>query len=158
MNKKFFYSIIGFFVGTMGTAYPWHIFLFHEKYLAFGAMTRGQPIMHFGILAVLLQGIVFAYFYPLYYRHKNGGHPIFRGIQFSLFLGITVWSVMVFSTVAKFQIEPVLDFVLYGTTFQVIQFTVVGAIIGLINGRSLHGPCEDDVSLKPTLTKILDEG
>jgi len=43
---------------------------------------------------------------------------------------------MVFTTAAKFQIEPVLDFVLLGTGFQFIQFALVGVAIGLIHGRS----------------------
>lgn len=136
LNKKFIFSVVGFFVVTMAIAYPWHMLLFHEKYLAMGAFTRGEPIMPFGILAIILQGIVFAYFYPLFYKHKNGGHPILRGIQFSLFMGLTVWTVMVFATAAKFHIEPVIDFVLFGTVFQIIQFTLVGVAIGLIYGKS----------------------
>lgn len=134
--KTFFLSVLGYFISTMLTAYPWHILLFHEKYVAMGAMTRGYPIMSFGMLAVLLQGVVFAYFYPLFYKHKGGGHPIFRGIQFSIFMGINVWTVMVFATAAKFQIEPVIDFVAYGTVFQVLQYVFVGAVIGGIHGRS----------------------
>ena len=137
LNKKFMFSVVGYFVVTMAVAYPWHMVLFHDKYMAMGAFTRGEPIMPFGILAIILQGIVFAYFYPLFYRHKNGGNPVFRGIQFGLFMGLTVWTVMVFATAAKFVIEPVFDFVLYGTVFQIIQFTLVGMTIGLINGRSL---------------------
>ncbi len=100
-----------------------------------GAFTRGEPIMPFGILAVILQGIVFAYFYPLFYRHVGGGVPVVRGIQFGLFLGLTVWTVMVFATAAKFTIEPVIDFVILGTVFQLIQFTLTGGAIGLIWGR-----------------------
>lgn len=122
MKKKFILSVLAFFVVTMMVAYPWHMVFFHDKYLAMGAFTRGQPIMPFGMLSVILQGIVFAYFYPLYYRHKGGGHPTGIGIQFGLFLGLTVYTVMVFSTAAKFKIEPVLDFVLLGTAFQFIQF------------------------------------
>ncbi len=133
MKKAFILSVIGYFVATMGVAYPWHLVLFHEKYMAMGAFTRGTPIMPFGILAIILQGIVFAYFYPIFYKHKGGGNPIFRGLQFSLFMGLNVWTVMVFATVAKFKIEPVLDFVLYGTAFQIIQFVLVGIVIGLLN-------------------------
>ena len=92
--------------------------------------------MAFGMTAVILQAIVFAYFYPLFYRHVGGGNPILRGIQFGLFLGLTVWTVMVFATAAKFKIEPVTDFVLLGTAFQFIQFFFVGAAIGLVYGRS----------------------
>lgn len=101
MNKKFFLSVAAYFVITMAVAYPWHMLLFHEKYVAMGAFTRGEPIMAFGILAIILQGIVFAYFYPLFYRHVGGGAPVFRGIQFGLFLGLTIWTVMVFATAAS---------------------------------------------------------
>lgn len=50
-------------------------------------------------------------------------------------MGLTVWSVMVFATAAKFAIEPKAMFVTYATIFQCIQFVVVGAAIGLVNGR-----------------------
>jgi hypothetical protein len=136
MNKKFVLAIVAYFVVTMATAYPWHMLLFHEKYVAMGAFTRSEPIMPFGMTAILLQAIVFSYFYPLFYRHVGGGSPIFRGIQFGLFLGMTVWTVMVFATAAKFNIEPVFDFVLLGTAFQFIQYFFVGAAIGLVYGDS----------------------
>lgn len=92
--------------------------------------------MPFGVLAMILQGVVFAYFYPLFYKHKGGGHPILRGIQFNLFMGLTVWTVVVLATAAKFNIEPVVDFVVYGTAFQILQFILVGITIGTIYGRN----------------------
>lgn len=141
MNKKFYYSIAAYFIITMAVAYPWHMLLFHEKYMEMGAFTRGEPIMPFGILAVILQAVVFSYFYPLYYKHVGGGNPLLRGVQFGLFLGITVWTVMVFATAAKFAITPVFDFVLFGTLFQIIQFTLVGGAIGLIFGK--HPPRQE---------------
>ena len=135
MNKKFILSVIGYFIATMAVAFPWHMVFFHDKYMAMGAFTRGEPIMSFGMLSIVLQGIVFAYFYPLFYRHKNGGPQVIRGIQFSLFMGLTVWTVMVFATAAKFNIEPVSHFVLLGTAFQLIQYILVGVTIGLIHGK-----------------------
>ena len=135
MKRNFALSVLAYFAVTMAVAYPWHMLLFHEKYLAMGAFTRGEPIMPFGVLAIILQGAVFAYFYPLFYKHKGGGSPVQRGVQFSLFLGLTVYAVMVFATAAKFKIEPVFDFVLLGTGFQLLQFSLVGVAIGLIHGR-----------------------
>jgi hypothetical protein len=135
VRKIFILTVIGYFAATMATAYSWHMVLFHDKYVAMGAFTRGEPIMPFGVFAIILQGIVFAYFYPLFYKHKGGGHPALRGVQFSLFMGLMVWTVMVFATAAKFVIEPVADFVMLGTAFQIIQFVAVGIVIGLINGR-----------------------
>ena len=136
MSRKFLLAIVAYFVATMATAYPWHMLLFHEKYAAMGAFTRGEPIMPFGMTAIFLQALVFAWFYPLFYAHKGGGQPVVRGIQFGLFMGLTVWSVMVFATAAKFAIAPLTDFVVFATVFQAIQFTVVGAAIGLVYGRN----------------------
>jgi len=135
MNKRFWLSIVAYFVATMAVAYPWHMLLFHEQYVAMGAFTRGVPIMPFGILAIILQGIVFAYLFPLFLKHRAGGNVIVHGIQFSLLMGLTVYSVMVFATAAKFQIEPVLDFVLYGTVFQFLQFLLVGLALGMVHRR-----------------------
>ena len=137
MNKsKFLSSVAAFFALTMAVAYPWHMVLFHEKYVAMGALTRGEPIIPFGMLAIILQGAVFAYFYPLYYRHRGGGASVLRGIQFALFLGLTVWTVMVLATAAKFAIEPVWHFIFLGTAFQILQFVLTGAAIGWIHGRN----------------------
>jgi hypothetical protein len=135
MNPRFYLSVAAYFVVTMAVAYPWHMLLFHEQYVAMGAFTREAPIMPFGMLAVILQGIVFAYLFPIFLQHKGAGNTILRGIQFSLFLGLTVYSVMVFATAAKFQIDPTFDFVLYGTAFQLLQFLLVGLTLGLIHRR-----------------------
>ncbi|MBV1856788.1 MAG: hypothetical protein KUG77_00150 [Nannocystaceae bacterium] len=145
MNRTFWLLVAAYFVVTMGVAYPWHIFLFHEEYVTMGAFTRGQPLMPFGMAAVTLQGVVFAYFYPLFYRHIGGGSPVKRGVQFSLLLGLIVYTVMVFSTVAKFNIEPILDFVALETGFEVLQFCAVGVAFGLIYG---HGAPENPERLE----------
>jgi len=91
--------------------------------------------MAFGMIAIILQAIVFSTLLPIYLQHKGGDRPVVTSIRFSLFLGLTVYSVMVFATAAKFQIEPVLDFVLYGTVFQFLQFLLVGSALGLIHRR-----------------------
>ncbi len=136
MNKLLL-SIASFFVLTMMLAYPWHMLLFHDVYLQLGAFTRGEPMMVFGMFAVVLQGWVIAYMFPFYYRSKTD-NPIASGIKFSLILGLLVYSVMVFSTAAKFLIEPVMMFVLYGTVFQIIQFVVTGAALGWIHRHEIN--------------------
>jgi len=135
VNGRFYLLIAAYFVVTMAVAYPWHMLLFHEQYVAMGAFTREAPVMPFGILAIILQAIVFAYLFPVFLQHKGRGNTILRGVQFSLFLGLTVYSVMVFATAAKFQIEPKITFVLYGTAFQFLQFLLIGLAFGVIQRR-----------------------
>ncbi len=52
----------GYFITTMVVAVVWHLVLFHDKYVEMGAMTRVDPLMPFGTAAVIIQGLVFAYF------------------------------------------------------------------------------------------------
>lgn len=133
MHKgKLLKAIASYFILTMIVAYTWHMVLFHDLYVELGAFTRGEPIMPFGMLAVIVQGLVIAYLYPFWYQ---GGKPVASGIKFSLMMGLMVYTVMVFATAAKFKIEPVSTFVLYGTIFQLIQFVVTGAALGLIYGE-----------------------
>ena len=131
-TKKLILATLSFFVLTMAMAFPWHLIWFHDVYTRVGAVTRAEPIIPFGMIAVGLQGLVIAYLYPFYYR---GGHPVLQGIKFSLVIGLMVYTVMVFATAAKMQIEPVSTFILYCTAFSLIHFTVTGAALGLIYGR-----------------------
>lgn len=128
MSKKLAFSTLVYFVISMVLAVTWHLVLFHEQYLEMGAFTRDEPLMFFGMTAVILQGLVFGYFYPLYLKHV-GKSTFKRAVTYSLLMGINVWSVMVLATAAKFNIEPIAQFVAYGTAFQILQFSAVG--IGL---------------------------
>lgn len=135
MNKTILLATFSYVVLTMAIAYPWHMLWFHDVYIAMGAVTRAQPIVPFGLLAMFVQGLVIAYLYPFYY-HFKGSKPLTSGIKFSLIIGLMVYTVMVFAVAAKFQIEPIAKYILYGTAFQLIQYIVTGAALGLIYGDS----------------------
>lgn len=124
--------VLAYFIITMAWAYPWHMVFFHEQYVAMGAFQRAAPIMPLGIAAILIQGIVIGYLYPFY---DNGGRPIIQGIKFNLIIGLMTYTAMGFATAAKFQIEPVLQFLTYHTIFQAIQFILTGVALGLIYKR-----------------------
>ncbi len=61
-------ATLSFVVLTMLWAYPWHVVWFHDVYAELGAVTRPTPIIPLGLMSVLIQGMVIAYFYPFYYR------------------------------------------------------------------------------------------
>ncbi len=130
--KKLLFSTLSYFVLTMALAYPWHLIWFHDIYKEIGAVQREEPIMILGISSIIIQGLVIAYLYPFYYK---SGNPVLHGIKFSLLIGLMVYTVMVFANAAKFLIEPISIFLLYGTAFSLLQFSVTGAALGLIYGR-----------------------
>ncbi len=135
MKIKILISTLAYFVLTMAIAYPWHLIWFHDLYLELGAFTRPEPIIAFGMLSISIQGFLMAYLYSLCYR---GGHPVVEGIKFGLIFGLIVYTVMAFTTLAKFDINPISTFLLYHTVFQTIQFVVTGAAMGMIFGRDFN--------------------
>jgi len=128
--KKLTFFTVAYIVITMAWAYPWHIMWFHDLYVSWGAITRAEPIIPLGVLAIVIQGAVIGYLYP--YFIKGEGNPIFRGIKFNLIIGLMTYTVMGFATAAKFNIAPILPFLIYHTVFQFIQFTLTGAALGFI--------------------------
>jgi hypothetical protein len=90
---------------------------------------RAEPIIPLGMIAILIQGTVIGYLYPYYCKRDSS---IIQGVKFSLIIGLMVYTVMGFATAAKFQIEPIGQFLLYHTVFQSVQFTLTGIALGLI--------------------------
>jgi hypothetical protein len=82
MKKTFVLSVSAYFIVTMSIAVVWHLVIFHEKYLEMGAFTRIEPIMPLGMTAIILQAIVFAYFYPAYLKFINRNATVVNGIIF----------------------------------------------------------------------------
>lgn len=127
--SKLVLFVVSYFVITMGWAYPWHLVWFHDLYIEWGAFQREEPIMILGISAILIQGLVIGYLYPFFFK---GGHPILQGIKFNLIIGLMTYTAMGFATAAKFNINPIMPFLVYHTIFQTIQFVLTGAALGFI--------------------------
>ncbi|HBR68048.1 MAG TPA: DUF1761 domain-containing protein [Rhodospirillaceae bacterium] len=132
--KKIIFATLSYIILTMAIAYPWHMIWFHSLYETMGAVTRPEPIIPLGMLSMLIQGIVIAYLYPFWYK---GGNPAVQGVKFMLIVGLLIYSVMGFATVAKMNITPISTFLMYHTAFQLIQFVVTGAALGLIFGKKV---------------------
>ena len=133
MNRqKILFATISYVVLTMAVAYPWHMVWFHEVYADMGAYTRPEPSVPLGMISMLIQGLVIAYLYPFYYK---GGNPILQGIKFSLIMGAVVYSVLGFAMAAKMNINPMSIFLFYSLAYQLIQYVLTGAALGLIYGK-----------------------
>jgi len=131
-SKRLVLATISYVVLTMAIAYPWHMIWFHSLYGKMGAYTRPEPSIPLGMLSMLVQGVVIAYLYPFYYR---SGNPVLHGIKFSFLIGAVVYSVMGFAMAAKIDINPISSYLLYSAFFQLLQFILTGAALGLIYGK-----------------------
>jgi len=121
---------------TMLVAYTWNVILFKDLYVSIGANTRDEPIIMLGLIAMLIQGVVLAYVYPFFYR--PGPHPVVQGIKFNALMGVLNFGSMGFGITAKYDIDPIVPFLMFTFMFQAFQFVFAGAALGFIYGRIEH--------------------
>ena len=75
--KKFLAAVLGYIVVTFVIAAGWHLVLFREVYDELGIFTRREPLIALGIVSMIMQALVLAYWYPRWSR--GGGNCSVRG-------------------------------------------------------------------------------
>ncbi len=130
MGRKFWLAFGAYLVLTFICAVGWHLVLFKDYYM--GLTMRKEPLMQLGVLSMLLQAGIMSYLYPLFYR---GGEPLKEGAKFGLIMGLFMGSYGVLAEAGKFDIGPLDAWFLHEGIYFPLQFTIIGAVIGLIYGR-----------------------
>ncbi len=132
VSSRFWLAAVSYFVLTFIFAAGWHLGLFKNVYARLGAFTRPRPIIALGMLSMLLQAFVVAYLYPLYFR---GGTPLVEGATFGLLLGVLIGSNAVLAEAGKTQIADLQTWITLEGVYYLLQFAVVGAVIGVVYGQ-----------------------
>lgn len=132
MSAQFWLAAASYLVLTFIIAAGWHLALFKRIYATLGMFTRPQPIVALGVLSMVLQAAVVAYLYPIFYR---GGAPLATGATFGLLLGVFMGSNAVLAEAGKNQVTSLRTWIGLEGAYYLLQFAVVGAVIGLIYGE-----------------------
>lgn len=132
--KKFIFAFLAYLVLVFIVATAWHIGFFKEVYLR--ANLRAEPIFALGILSMLVQATIVAYLYP---RFAGAGSPAKEGLKFGLIMGVLLGSYGVLAEAGKYDVGPLSTFLLYEGLFFLIQYAIVGVVIGLIYGKPKKG-------------------
>lgn len=130
--RKVFWATIAYSVVTMFIAVPWHFILFKDLYHSFGIYNRVDPIVPLGFLSMFVQGAVMACLYPRYYK---GGSHYKEAIQFSLLMGIFLFSISTLANAAKIEVSPMGTWILIQFVFHFIQFLFGGVAFGFVFSR-----------------------
>ncbi|MEZ6046251.1 MAG: hypothetical protein R3C11_11920 [Planctomycetaceae bacterium] len=114
---------------TFPLAYSWHLVLFKQTYDELGYIERDEPIIAFGFLAILLQGILLSVLYPLICSGKSvlGG-----AVKFLLLAGGYHWTTHVLAAAAKQEIEPLSTWFALETLYLTIQFSLGGLMLAFL--------------------------
>ena len=133
MNKKSVLAAVIYIVISMALGMAWHFVIFKDMYHNLGIYNRAEPIIPLGLTSMVIQGIILAYLYPIFYR---GGSPIGQGIKFGFIMGAYLFSISTLANAAKIQVSSMTTWLLIQTAFHGIQFLLAGMGIGLVYGKS----------------------
>lgn len=130
--KKFIAAVLGYIVVTFVIAAGWHLVLFREVYDELGIFTRREPLIALGIVSMLMQALVLAYWYP---RWSRGGPPVREGMTFGLLTGVLMASIAVFAEAGKQYVMSLSTWLVFESVYYLLQFAIAGIVIALIYGR-----------------------
>ena len=134
---KFFSSWLAYLVITFAMGFVWHLVIFKELYAKLGIFTRiDDPIIPLGFTAMLIQGAVLAYLYPLI---AKSGSPISEGLKFGLLMGLFIASSAVIAEAAKQRVSSLPTWLVVESAYYAIQFSLSGIAIALIYGKLERG-------------------
>jgi len=129
-TMAFYASWVAYLVITFMLGYIWHLVVFKQLYHTLAIYTRiDDPIIPLGLLAMVIQGAVLAYVYPLV---TDGMHPVSDGIRFGVLMGLFIASSAVVAEVAKQRVTSLRTWFVVESSYYAIQFVLSGLAIGLI--------------------------
>jgi hypothetical protein len=132
-TRRFVLAALAYVAIVMVIATVWHLALFKDVYAA--ARMREHPLFHLGIASMLIQAVIVAYSFP---RLSIGGGPVARGLKFGVAMALLLGSYGVLAEAGKYDVGPVARFLVCEGAFFLIQYTIVGVVIGLIYGRQVQ--------------------
>lgn len=130
--KTIVVGAMAYLLVTFPFAAVWHLLALKGVYDQLGIFNREEPIVALGFFAMLLQGLLLSYVYPLFYQ---GGSSVKEGLKFGLLAGLFLWSSQVVAAAAKHQVTSLPLWFAVETTYFGIQFALVGLALGLVYRR-----------------------
>lgn len=96
---RFWFGVAAYLVPTFPIAYAWHLVWLAPSYDALG-IYRPDPIIPFGLLSMLIQGVIFSWAYPRLFPLRSAS--IWRlGLLYGAALAILSWSFTTLAVAAK---------------------------------------------------------
>ena len=126
--KKRVLAVLAYMLPTFPLGFFWHLTIFADYYKSLHVY-RESIIIPFGILSMLIQGVIWS----LLYERLFAGERILKGAtSFAMLACPLAWSYSVLAVSAKHQMSSVSGFLLIETAFVVIHYAVVSPLIAAV--------------------------
>lgn len=124
-------TVLAYMVTTFGVQGTSH-FVVNASHYAGIAIMRPEPIVFMGLASMVVQGLIFAWLFPLFNR---GPHPVRNGILFSCALGAFLASYIALGEAGKYSIPSIGSWLAVEGTSAAVQFILFGIMLGLLHRR-----------------------
>lgn len=126
--KRHALTVLAYIVATFVTQAISHFAVNADHYATIQHI-RKEPIFQFGILAMIIQGILLS---VLYAKVTNTHRSIKSAVGFSWMMGGFLISYMAFAEAAKYTVPSVTSWIVIEIAAGFIQFTVFGILLGFV--------------------------
>jgi hypothetical protein len=123
---RFVLAVLAYVVPTFALGFVWHLVLFEPYYKAL-AMYRSDIIIPFGLLAMLIQAVLFALIYERAFAQRPAA-ALSRGVAYGAFGAALSWSFTTLAVAAKNVMTSVPDYVIIETGFTAVQWAMVAPL------------------------------
>ena len=132
-TKKYLFATLVFIIVGFIIAFVWHLVIFKSTYDSLKIYSI-EPIIPLGFISFILEGLAFVYVFQFFRRGKK---PIQEGLIFGLVVyGVIMGGVGVLAEGAKHATTSLSTWLIIESAFYIITGAVLGAIVGLIYGKS----------------------
>lgn len=120
-------AALAYIIPTFPLGYFWHLEIFRHTYASL-AVYRPDLIIALGVVAMLVQGPIWAYLYWRLFRHET---VVVGALKFAAIAMPLAWSFMVVAVAAKHHMSSVSGFLTIESAFIAVQYLVVSPLIAL---------------------------
>jgi hypothetical protein len=136
--RRFTVGVLAYLVPTFALGFVWHLILFKNYYEAL-AIYRGDVIIPFGLLSMLIQGVIFAWIYVNAVAPRYGSFRS-RALVYGAIGAVLSWSFTTIAVAAKNVMSSVPDYLLIETAFTLVQWIMVAPLTVLAFMRPADEP------------------
>lgn len=124
-------AVLAYVIPTFPLGYFWHLTIFANYYKSLDVY-REVLVIPFGIVSILIQGIVWSFIY----ERMFAGESVAKGaVKFAALACPLAWSFMVLAVSAKHHMSSVSGFLLIETAFMLVHYAIVSPLIAAIYSR-----------------------
>ena len=124
--KNLIIGAVSYIIASFSIQALSHFAINSDHYASIDFM-RKEPLMYFGILTMLIQGIILTI---LYLKWANNNYTIKQGLKFSWLVGIFFVSYLALVEPDKYNVINISEWILIEGIAGLLQFTLFGALLG----------------------------